>query len=103
MRRKMKILLIEPPAVSKFGNQRIFGGNGSNKSDFKKPPLDLMMISGYLRKEGFYNTLLDANASRKTIDDVKEIIRRTSPDVIFFSTSTCTIYKDRLLLKLPKK
>ena len=51
----MRILIIEPPAVSKFGNQRIFGGNGSNKSDFRKPPLDLMMISGYLRKEGFDN------------------------------------------------
>ena len=32
----MKIVIIEPPAVSKFGNQRIFGGNGSNKSDFQK-------------------------------------------------------------------
>lgn len=99
----MKILLIEPPAVSKFGNQRIFGGNGSNKSDFRKPPLDLMMISGYLRKEGFENALLDANASRMALDDVKEIIRRVSPDVVFFSTSTCTIYKDLLIPKVAKE
>jgi radical SAM superfamily enzyme YgiQ (UPF0313 family) len=99
----MNILLIEPPAVSKFGNQRIFGGNGSNKSDFRKPPLDLMMISGYLRKEGFDNTLLDANASKRTIDDVKEIIRRASPDVILFSTSTCTIYKDLLIAKVAEE
>ncbi len=99
----MNILLIEPPAVSKFGNQRMFGGNGSNKSDFKKPPLDLMMISGYLRKEGFDNTLFDANSSRKTIDDVKEKIRQISPDVIFFTTSTCTIYKDLLIAKAAKE
>lgn len=99
----MKILLIEPPAVSKFGNQRIFGGNGSNKSDFRKPPLDLMMISGYLRKEGFDNTLLDANASRRTIDDVKGVIRKAYPDVVFFSTSTCTIYKDLLVAKAAKE
>ena len=99
----MKILLIEPPAVSKFGNQRIFGGNGSNKSDFRKPPLDLMMISGYLRKEGFDNTLFDANASRRTIDDVREIIRKISPDIVFFSTSTCTIYKDLLVAKVAKE
>lgn len=99
----MNILLIEPPPVSKYGNQRIFGGNGSNKSDFRKPPLDLMMISGYLRKEGFDNILIDANASRKTIDDVKGIIRRISPDVIFFSTSTCTIYKDLLVAKVAKE
>ncbi len=98
-----KILLIEPPAVSKFGNQRIFGGNGSNKSDFRKPPLDLMMISGYLRKEGFGNTIIDLNASRKTIDDMEAIIKRATPDIVFFSTSTCTIYKDLLVAKVAKE
>ncbi len=100
---KPNIILIEPPPVSIFGNQRIFGGNGSNKSDFRKPPLDLMMISGYLRKEGFDNTLLDFNASRKTIDDVENYIRKISPDIVFFSTSTCTIYKDLLVAKIGKK
>lgn len=99
----MKLLLIEPPAVSKFGNQRIFGGNGSNKSDFRKPPLDLMMISGYLRKEGYDNTLIDANASRSTIEDVKETIKKRAPDIVFFSTSTCTIYKDLLVAKAAKE
>lgn len=99
----MKILLLEPPAVSKFGNQRIFGGNGSNKSDFRKPPLDLMMISGYLKKEGFDNTLIDANSSRRTIDDVKKVFRKSQPDVVFFSTSTCTIYKDLLVAKVAKE
>ncbi|MCR4322407.1 MAG: B12-binding domain-containing radical SAM protein, partial [Candidatus Brocadiaceae bacterium] len=99
----MNILIIEPPAVSKFGNQRIFGGNGSNKSDFRKPPLDLMMISGYLRKEGYDNNLIDANSSRRTIDDVEGIIKKNFPDVLFFSTSTCTIYKDLLVAKVAKK
>lgn len=98
----MNILLIEPPAVSPFGNQRIFGGNGSNKSDFRKPPLDLMMISGYLRAEGFDNDLLDANASRRSLEDVKDIIGRKKPDAVFFSTSTCTIYQDVLVAKAAK-
>lgn len=99
----MKIILIEPPAVSKFGNQRIFGGNGSNKSDFRKPPLDLMMLSGYLRKEGFDNILIDANASKRTFQDVKDIIGKATPDIVFFSTSTCTIYKDLLVAKAAKE
>ena len=97
------VLLIEPPVVSKFGNQRIFGGNGSNKSDFKKPPLDLMMISGYLRKMGFDNDLLDANASRRSLEDVAQIIQAKMPDVVFFSTSTCTIYKDLLIAQEAKR
>jgi len=99
----MKILIIEPPAVSEFGNQRIFGGNGSNKSDFRKPPLDLMMISGYLGKNDFDNDLLDANASRRTINDVKKIMAEMLPDIVFFSTSTCTIYKDLLIAKAVKE
>ncbi len=99
----MMILLIEPPPVSPFGNQRIFGGNGSNKSDFRKPPLDLMMISGYLRKEGFDNELLDANASRRSLEDVKGIIGHRRADVVFFSTSTCTIYEDLLVAKAAKE
>lgn len=99
----MNILIIEPPAVSKFGNQRIFGGNGSNKSEFRKPPLDLMMISGHLRKEGFENTLVDANASKRTIEDVKKTIKERAPDIVFFSTSTCTIYKDLLVAKAAKE
>jgi anaerobic magnesium-protoporphyrin IX monomethyl ester cyclase len=99
----MKLILVEPPAVSPFGNQRIFGGNGSNKSDFRKPPLDLMMISGYLRKEGYENELLDANASRRSLPEVQEVIRRGRPDVVFFSTSTCTIYKDMLIAGIAKE
>ncbi len=99
----MRILLVEPPAVSKFGNQRWFGGNGSYKGNIRRPPLDLMMISGFLRKEGFDNVLIDANNSRKSINDVKEIIKKVSPDVIFFSTSTCTIYMDLLVAQAAKE
>ena len=97
------ILLIEPPAVSKFGNQRWFGGNGSYKADIKRPPLDLMMVSGYLRMSGYDNILLDANASRRTIEEVKESIKKVSPEIVFFSTSTCTIYKDLLIAKVSKE
>lgn len=99
----MKIVIVEPPAVSKFGNQRIFGGNGSNKSDFRKPPLDLMMISGYLRKKGYDNVLVDFNASRKNLDGLRGVIRNTTPDIVFFSTSTCTIYKDLLVAQVAKE
>ena len=100
---RLTILLIEPPAVSPFGNQRIFGGNGSNKSDFRKPPLDLMMVSGYLRKEGFDNDLVDANASKRSLENVKAIIGRKKANVVFFSTSTCTIYEDLLIAKAAKE
>ena len=99
----MNILLVEPPAVSEYGNQRIFGGNGSNKSDFKKPPLDLMMISGYLAKNEIGSNIFDANASRKVLADVKKEILKRKPDIVIFSTSTCTIYKDLLIASTAKE
>ena len=34
---------------------------------------------------------------------MKEIIRKISPDIVFFSTSTCTIYKDLLVAKVVKE
>lgn len=90
----MKILVLEPPATSVHGNQRIYGGNGSNKSEFRKAPLDVMWISGYLRSNGFDNDLLDANNSRMSPSDVTSWVALNVPDLILMSTSTCTIYKD---------
>jgi radical SAM superfamily enzyme YgiQ (UPF0313 family) len=97
----MKILVLEPPATSIHGNQRIYGGNGSNKSEFRKAPLDVMWMSGYLRTNGFDNDLLDANNSRMADADVVSRAIAMNPDLILMSTSTCTIYKDSgLALKL---
>ena len=66
-----KIIFDRTTCGFEFGNSRIFGASGSNKGNIHRPPLDLMMISGYLKKEGYDNTLIDANSSRRTIDDVK--------------------------------
>lgn len=98
----MNILVLEPPATSMHGNQRIYGGNGSNKSEFRKAPLDVMWISGYLRKNGYDNDLLDANNSRISPDDVVEKLIVSKPELVFMSTSTCTIYKDAQLASLIK-
>ena len=99
----MKILVLEPPAVSKYGNQRIYGGNGGNKSDFRKAPVDVLWISGYLRTHGFDNTFHDANNSRETLGDVETLLNELRPDVVFLSTSTCTIYQDMTVATLVKK
>lgn len=99
----MKILVLEPPATSKYGNQRIYGGNGGNKSEFHKAPLDVLWISGYLRTHGFDNTFRDANNAREGLADVEALISREQPDVLFLSTSTCTIYKDMEVAQAAKR
>lgn len=99
----MKILVLEPPAVSKYGNQRIYGGNGGNKSDFRKAPLDVMWMSGYLRTHGYDNLFQDANNSRQSFEQVSELIGRERPDVVFISTSTCTLSKDLAVATAAKR
>ncbi|MBH09524.1 MAG: hypothetical protein CMG74_04065 [Candidatus Marinimicrobia bacterium] len=99
----MNIYTIEPPATSKNGVQRIYGGNGSNKSDFRKAPIDVLWMSGYLRKNGFDNIFHDSNNSRESFEDIKKLFNLNKPDIIFFSTSTCTIYSDVQLAKIAKK
>ena len=72
---KPLIYIIEPPATSKNGVQRIYGGNGTNKSDFKKAPIDVLWMSGYLRKNGFDNIFYDANNAREDLTDIKRLFQ----------------------------
>lgn len=99
----MKILLIEPPRVSKFGNLRTLGSIGTYKADMAWPPLELMIISGFLEKNGFSSTIIDANAKDIKFDNLRDIIKNQKPRMIVFTTSTPTIYNDLLLAKLAKE
>ncbi len=99
----MNNLIIEPPAVSKFGNQRIMGGFGANKANFTWPPLDLMMISGCLEHYGFATSLYDFNNTRQTLKDVRCAIIKEKPKMIVFSTSSTTIYNDLKVADIAKE
>lgn len=98
----MNNLIIEPPAVSKFGNQRIMGGLGANKADFAWPPLDLMMIAGCLEKYGFPSSIFDFNNTRLTFENVRKTIIAEKPKMIVFSTSSTTIHSDLKIADIAK-
>ena len=99
----MKYLLIEPPRVDEYGNLRIMGSMGSYKADMVWHPLDMMIISGYLQKNGFDSTILDANALNIDLQETKKRIENENPDVIIFTTSTSTIYSDLKLADIAKE
>lgn len=99
----MDNLIIEPPAVSKFGNQRIMGGFGANKAGFAWPPLDLMMISGCLEHYGFPASIFDFNNTRMTFEDVRRTIIAEKPKIVVFSTSSTTIYSDLKIADIAKE
>ena len=98
----IKIMLIEPPPMSQFGELRTLGSIGSMKADIKWPPLDLMIIAGLLRKHNINSVILDANSLRISFSDVKEIIIEQKPDCVIFTTSTPTFFHDMQLADLVK-
>ncbi len=88
------VILIEPPATSKFGNLRTLGSIGTFKADMAWPPLELMIISGYLSKNGIKTEILDAVSLRKGPEHIKSFIAEHNPSLVVFTTSTPTIYND---------
>ncbi len=101
--KKQKILLVEPPSLSAYGNIRILGSFGAAKCEILWAPLDLMIIAGLLRKHNIDSTIFDANATFSTLGQVKEKITQLDPDILIFTTSTTTINNDLKLASLAKE
>lgn len=99
----MDILLIEPPPTNQYGNMRQFGSIGTYKADIAYPPIDLMKIAGYLRKCTTDSLICDANTLKLSIDDIEKLIKRESPKLVVFTTSTTAINKDIEVAKRAKK
>ena len=99
----MKLLLIEPPRINKYGNLRILGSLGSYKADMCWEPLDLTIISGFLDKNNFESDIFDANATKTDFKGLKKVIRNKNPDAVVFTTSTSTIYSDLKVAEVTKK
>ncbi len=100
----MKILLIEPPPTSDKGNLRTLGSMGTFKADMAWPPLDLMIISGLLDKNGYETSIIDANTLRFNFSYVKDFIKKKEkPDLVVFTTSTPTICHDLRIADITKE
>ena len=91
----MKVLLIEPSPLKKgLYYTRSKGTFGHAKSSFVRPPIDLMVIAGYLRKLGHSVAIEDANVHQHDIAAVRERIGKEQPDMVVVNTSTPTIVND---------
>lgn len=99
----MKVLLIEPPPLGRYGNLRSKGMFGSGKIDMAWPPIDLLVLAGYLRVNGFECDVIDGNVLRPTQKELKSLISNYNPDIVIVNTSTPTIYSDLVVTQLTKK
>jgi len=97
-----KVLLIEPPPTNKFGNLRTLGSIGTFKADMAWPPLELMIISGFLKKHNISSEIFDGVTLKASFDDVKNIIKELQPELVVFTTSTPTIYHDIKIADIAK-
>jgi len=83
---------------------RILASCGSNKADWKFPPLDLMGIGGLLRKNGIGDfKILDALNLDLTHRQTKEYIRQEEPELVVFTFTVFTAKNDMRVAALSKE
>lgn len=99
-----KILLIEPGTETKEGVMRVLASIGSNKVDWKFPPLDLMGIGGILRKNSIEDfIILDALNLGLTHQQTKEIIAKERPELVIFTFTVYTMKNDMKVATVTKE
>jgi len=99
-----KILLIEPGIETKEKVMRVLASIGTNKVNWKFPPLDLMGIGGILRKNGICDfTILDALNLELNLRQTKEQIEKEKPEIVIFTFTVFTIQNDMKVAAITKE
>ena len=97
----MKVLLIAPPEINILPEPET-----SNIRDTSGcyPPLGLLYISSYLRKNSNHQiSVLDAHLSKVTYEQLEHQIKEIDPDIVGIQSTTFTIKDTLLVAKLVKK
>jgi len=99
-----RIMLIEPGTGTKDGVMRILASIGTNKADWKFPPLDLMGIGGILRKNGIEDfVILDSLNTGLTHAQTKQRITEEKPELVIFTFTAYTAKNDMLVASAAKE
>ncbi len=99
-----RIMLIEPGTETKEGVMRILASIGTNKVNWKFPPLDLLGVGGILRKNGIEDfVILDALNLELTHEQTKEFIKKERPEFVVFTFTVYTIKNDMKVATLAKE
>ena len=98
-----EVLLVEPPPLGRYGNQRSKGAFGNLKTDIRWPPIDLVVIAGLLRKNKVGVRLIDGGGERLSLDALRNRIAIKEPQIVIINTSTTTIYHDLEVVSEIKK
>lgn len=99
-----KIMLIEPAVETDEKVMRLLASIGSNKVNWKFPPLDLLGIGGILRKNQMHDfIILDALNSGLTHEQTLSRISQENPEAVVFTFTVFTIKNDMRTAALAKE
>jgi len=90
----VKVLLIQPPSIEYLSTEV--------RAKQLSPVVGLAHIAAYLRENGIDVSVLDAQAERMKLDELKGAIKRVEPDIVGFSAMTHQIYDAALAARLVK-
>ena len=97
MKKRMKVLILNPPFLPKFS--RTSRSPAVSKGATIYYPLWLAYATGVLEKEGFECKLIDAPARGLSLKEVIRIAKKFKPEMTVIDTSTPSIYNDVKVLE----
>jgi len=105
--KKMKVMLLNPPSkyAKNVVRDLIYGCwcKGKRIASASFPPTSLLLLSAVLKKEGHDVILLDSQAERKDLKEVKKDVKKKNPEILVIPTSTMSFNEDVETLKKIKK
>ncbi len=99
----MRIALVEPPPQGIYGNLRSKGSFGNFKADISWPPIDLIILAGFIRNQGHDCFIIDAGGEKLSLNEIETRLNKENYDVCLFNTSTTTIFLDMEVSHISKK
>jgi radical SAM superfamily enzyme YgiQ (UPF0313 family) len=100
----VRIMLIEPGTQTREGVMRILASIGTNKVNWKFPPLDLLGVGGILRKNNINDfMILDALNLELTHEQTKEYIKKENPEAVVFTFTVFTAKNDMKIASIAKE
>lgn len=89
----MKVVLITPPMLSAEASQ-VLG--------IKAAPMGLAYLAAVLEEEGYQPSIIDANALELNFFELREELKKESPDVVCVTAITPMIYEAMTSVKIAK-
>jgi len=95
----LKVMLINPPVSF----DTFYGEWDMSDVKSSSPPLGILSLAGMIREYGYEVDVVDAHADSLTLEDVRDRILESQPDVVGLTAMTVMISAAAAILKIAKE